>query len=369
MLSHLQEKHDTIMELYQDNCNSVMSLQTLLRDEVLPHLRDELDLDEPTSQQALKWIADQGSIFRMLKKHKYNFNDTRTVLERTLRWRISYLAPLFQATHDCDRRFIRCLPDPVCDIFGHPVILLQLGLLTDASNETKNEIFRVHEEMRQRLCFEQESRTTLQYVMFVDSKDASIRSVAVELISWFIREVASRFPGMCAAVFVMNHSWSYGVYNIIKRLLPANVMARIHFPIDTELLACFDKQYLPDEYGGQLHLASLDANVSSYALSLSMDSPPSSPPNVPLPIPTTLNVNLTNFLPSMSSLNPYFGYPVVSNPGSSIPYLRNGRRRKRDLARTLAKLWLMKLKRLTDKTWLWIIMTVVLWAVGIRDHE
>jgi len=369
MLSHLQEKHDTIRELYQDHYNSVISLQTLLRDEVLPHLKDELVLDEPTSQQALKWIADQGSIFRMLKKLKYNLNDTRIVLERTLRWRISYLASLLQAAHDRDRTFIRCLPEPVRDIFGQPVILLQLGLLTDASNETKNEILRVHEEMRQRLYFEPESTTTLQYVMFVDSKDASIRSVAVELISWFIREVAPRFPGMCAAVFVMNYSWSYGVYNIIKRLLPANVLARIHFPIDTELLACFDKRYLPEEYGGQLHLVSSDANTSSEAPSLSMDSRPSSPPNVPLPIPTTLNVNLTNFLPPMSSLNPYFGYPVVSNPDSSIPYLRNGRRRKRDLVRTLARLWLVKLKRLTDKTWLWIIMTVLLWAVGLRDGK
>ena len=68
----------------------------------------------------------------------------------------------------------------------------------------------------------------------------------------------------------------------------------------------------------------------------------------------------------MSHLNPHFGYPAVSRAGSSIPYLKNGRRRKRDLARTLALLWLAKLKRTADKTWFWIIMTLVLWLAELR---
>jgi hypothetical protein len=90
---------------------------------------------------------------------------------------MAHLAPLLHATSDYDRTFIHCLPDCVHDIFGRPVILLRLSLLVDASNQTKNEILKVHEEMRQRLCFAPESTITLQYVMIVDSREASIRSM------------------------------------------------------------------------------------------------------------------------------------------------------------------------------------------------
>ena len=44
-----------------------------------------------------------------------------------------------------------------------------------------------------------------------------------------------------------------------------------------------------------------------------------------------------------SHLNPYFGYPV-SGKGAPTPRLRHGRRRKRDLLRTLAALWWSKWK-------------------------
>lgn len=78
--------------------------------------------------------------------------------------------------------------------------------------------------------------------------------------------------------------------------------------------------------------------------------------------------NLSQYLSPMSVFNPYFGYPTISIPGSSAPLLKNGRRRKRDLARTLIQLWLVKLKRLTDKTWPWILVTIVLWGVGLMDN-
>ena len=46
-------------------------------------------------------------------------------------------------------------------------------------------------------------------------------------------------------------------------------------------------------------------------------------------------------LSSTSSLNPFYGYPVAPAPTRGVPALRFGRRRKRDLIRTLAKLfWL-----------------------------
>lgn len=45
-----------------------------------------------------------------------------------------------------------------------------------------------------------------------------------------------------------------------------------------------------------------------------------------------------------SALNPFFGYPVTlsSSPSGGVPALHHGRRRKRDLLRTLALLWWMR---------------------------
>ena len=44
-----------------------------------------------------------------------------------------------------------------------------------------------------------------------------------------------------------------------------------------------------------------------------------------------------------SHFNPFYGYPIGASPYSrtpaALPYLRHGRRRKRDLIRTLAILW------------------------------
>ncbi len=54
---------------------------------------------------------------------------------------------------------------------------------------------------------------------------------------------------------------------------------------------------------------------------------------------------ITSFahLSPRSRFNPFYGYPIDSSPHSSAPftlhYLRHGRRRKRDLIRTLAVLW------------------------------
>lgn len=41
-------------------------------------------------------------------------------------------------------------------------------------------------------------------------------SKAVVLIPWFIKEVAPHYPGLCGAAYIVNYSWAYGMYNIVK---------------------------------------------------------------------------------------------------------------------------------------------------------
>lgn len=59
---------------------------------------------------------------------------------------------------------------------------------------------------------------------------------------------------------------------------------------------------------------------------------------VPEPHPEEPAAPLQTVLSATSLLNPFFGYPSVHDP-LAAPTPRHGRRRKRDLLRTLARLW------------------------------
>lgn len=78
-----------------------------------------------------------------------------------------------------ERGFIQCLPsNSVRDVFGRPVLLVQLGKLCDASAATKQTIMRVHEEMRKCLRTDGDcEHPTLQCVVIVDLKDVTMRSM------------------------------------------------------------------------------------------------------------------------------------------------------------------------------------------------
>ena len=109
-----------------------------------------------------------------------------------------------------------------------------------------------------------------------------------------------------------------------------------------------DRIYVCADWGGDLPpFAELDDPLQSYVALAATSSPPEQtpahdrtprhdpaphdhPPGPPEPVRAVLS--------STSLLNPFFGYPAVHDP-SAAPSLRHGRRRKRDLLRTLARLW------------------------------
>lgn len=345
MLSQIEEKHNSLISLYDQHRQTVYELQAFLQEEALPQLMEEVSPEGISMNDIqpwiLDWIDDCGSIFRTLKKRQYDTGQAKAALQHALRWRLSELPEWLGP----GASFIECLPAGTHDIWGRPILLLRLGELDDASPRSKSAIISAHEEMRRRLCFRKRDNPSLQFVMIVDVNQASMRSTAVALIPWFIKEVAPHYPGICGAAYIVNYSWAYGMYNIVKRLLPANALARLHFPTQTQLHECFKEEHLPHEYGGSLRIRVPD--------------PPEDDEILYHP-----HITLSHFLPAMSALNPYFGYPVVPSPGSSVPSLKNGRRRKRDLARTLFRLWLVKLKGWADKSWLWIMVSIALWAAG-----
>lgn len=151
------------------------------------------------------------------------------------------------------------------------------------------------------------------------------------------------FPGMVAGVFILNYSWAHSVtWSIFKRLLPETALSRVFFPSNEDLLNFFTPSALPQDYGGTLpSLANLEDPAhpeqrprEALTLPLSEDQTTvtSTPSTVPL-----------SWLSATSALNPFFGYPVsTSSSNRRSLSLLHGRRRKRDLARTLAILFWMR---------------------------
>lgn len=188
---------------------------------------------------------------------------------------------------------------------------------------------------------------TLQCVFLVDLEGLSIQSVNLKILTWFMKEVVPRYPGMLGAVFFLNYSWTYGVtWSVAKRLLPKSAVARVFFPSREELLNYCSASALPSNYGGALSPLHLiedplhpDEHIhrdcasgsrvrrASFGLRGTTHREPSS-----------VSVSMSISIPPRSALNPCFGYPTVAS--LSRPHMvQHARRRKRDLLLTLSVLW------------------------------
>ncbi|KAG2355504.1 CRAL-TRIO domain-containing protein [Suillus spraguei] len=180
---------------------------------------------------------------------------------------------------------------------------------------------------------------TLQCVLVIDLEGLAVQSVNLKILTWFMKDVVPRYPGMLGAVFFLNYSWMYATtWSIAKCLLPKSAVARVFFPSREELLQYCSVSTLPSNYGGAfspLHPLKSDdqkncASVASHEWCM---------PATSIGLPKTLHRQPSSVsIPPRSSLNPFFGYPTVAS--LSRPHMvQQGRRRKRDLLLTLSVLW------------------------------
>jgi len=179
-----------------------------------------------------------------------------------------------------------------------------------------------------------------------------VKTLNIDMISWVLRDLIPRFPGMLAAVFMVNSAWTHsGMWNIVKRVLPASAVSRVFFSSPQELVAYFTPSSLPKDYGG--YLPSLNA-CSSGTATIGRTSTPPYPEQGEANLPSNMTKAASSSpvpLSPTSQLNPFFGYPALNYHGHSS--LHHGRRRKRDLLRTLAALfWLRWRQPITLCLWL-----------------
>ncbi|KAG8898040.1 hypothetical protein FRC01_011053, partial [Tulasnella sp. 417] len=179
------------------------------------------------------------------------------------------------------------------------------------------------------------------------------------------------------------------------------ILARISFPSGTELLEQFPPEFLLEEHGGTIPSLSLDYdpitarykrrlqpttfNDSASSTSTLVPGDPesgseTSRPNTPRPrtpkprqatestaaeeesIITTLELPDPVYLDPFSPHNPFYGYPTVvryrplpDGTFSAVPHLVHGRRRKRDLFRALAFLFIIQWRKKMG-AWIQIIV-------------
>ncbi|KAH9920156.1 CRAL-TRIO domain-containing protein [Fomitopsis serialis] len=351
----LRCEKEKLDELYRKELNTVLDLHDLLLDHVIPDMVAELGVDERGRQNFVDWAADIPSIFRVLKRHKFVAS---LALEDIRRIMLGRLSPISRPRTDV-AQFLRCLPLSSVDSFGRPIIVIRPKGLQLSSPELPSILNTSMESLRVRLhqlnskCDVREP-PVLQYIALLDMEGVSITSAGrMDVISKFAQQILPAFPGMIAAVFVLNYAWSFsGAWNFAKhvRLLPPRARSRIFFPSREELLDYLPPECLPSDFGGllppsseledplrtslktadgigpQCH-ADADAGPARKSVDTLSDSE-AADPEIPM-----MGVPPSRPAPQHS---PYYGYPILHD--TPIPTLRHGRRRKRDLLRTLA--WL-----------------------------
>ncbi|KAF5321944.1 hypothetical protein D9619_001492 [Psilocybe cf. subviscida] len=341
-LNRLQAAQEALLEEYRTNLEDIYNIQDTLIQDILPSVTDDLDLTPNACAWAKEWLSDTSTVFRIARRNKFTRSFCLEAVEKILKWRVENLWPIESSS--ASALSIRCLPTDIRDPLGRPILVIDMGPINESLDSHKRSVIRSFEKLRLHLkslydSSEDHQHPPLQYVVLLDLSRLSLQSINVDLFTWMVREVIPRFPGMLAGVFFLNYTWAHsGLWNIFKRLLPGNALARIFFPSNDELVEFFTPAALPSEFGGNLPaLSTLEDPLN---------------PIVPLQaseVPETSILEARKVWPSqpisaswvsrMSLLNPFYGYPASVSTGRGPTTFRHGRRRKRDLASTLAVLF------------------------------
>ncbi|KAI0305378.1 CRAL-TRIO domain-containing protein [Multifurca ochricompacta] len=382
----------SLINLYSEHSETVRQLQKALLSQVLPNVVDELGLDNFARNWAEEWLQDDLSIFRTLKRHKFTKAFALESLREILTWRLSHLKS--QDPTAFPPSPLHVLPRQASDILGRPVLILRLANLAALQRDPREHVLHSVEGLRLNLhhinspspSSARQDKPVLQYVLLVDMENASLSNFNLDLLTWYTHEVAPRYPGLFGTVFIINFSWTQsGIWSVIKLALPESVHHKIFFPSRDTLHDCISPSNLPHEFGGYLpplpeipNLLDAQQTAPTPSLSSSFSSLKGDDSISPTHPPTDSNtisasrsshrkISPHAHISPRSQFSPFYGYPIgpsqYSLTPAALPYLRHGRRRKRDLIRTLAALWWEKWRSRVSWTFslLFIFLSLQWW--------
>jgi hypothetical protein len=139
------------------------------------------------------------------------------------------------------------------DKFGRPASVINLKHVTrteDGSLDSLKEYIAFNLEIIRRYLEElsvrdADSKPHVQIVFLLDLAGANLSNLEIELLPFVVDLLKNHFPGMVAAVYVLNYGWTYASFwQIAKRVLPQVALDRILFPDSAEVLKYFNKENL-----------------------------------------------------------------------------------------------------------------------------
>ncbi|KIY50158.1 hypothetical protein FISHEDRAFT_71774 [Fistulina hepatica ATCC 64428] len=366
--------HRELLDRYREHEQDIKSLQCVLMQE-LESLRDELELSPESHAWIEEYFNDEVTVFHVLRMQRNNFIRSHAIecMHRNVVWRLDHLWPL-RDRPVCNTKLLSVLSSTHDTALGMPMLHVTIGSIHDdihslisySAECLRLYIQRLNEiESTNKLS----SPTVLQYLILLDIKALSLKVDNLDILRWTVEEIYPKFPGMLAAVYVVNYTWTQGgIWHVIKQMLPDRALRRIFFLRERDLLDRFPPASIPRAYGGSLpDGASLPLFElfwpSSAPNSASSDRHARSANSDPVPAcePPLSRISLS----STSLDNPFFGYPTTWQRGTA--FLRHGRRRKRDLVRTLLVL-LWRRWHLRIYSVLWIIAILVILA-NVHVHR
>ncbi|GAA5851015.1 hypothetical protein JCM8547_009155 [Rhodosporidiobolus lusitaniae] len=328
----LRARKDAVVAQYHENAALVRDVQRQAVEELLPTLRDELDLDEEAVGAGKALLQDRVSVFRFCRRARFSPSAALDLLDATLRWRLtssirslspSSLPPAYLANP------LLFFHPSLADRFGRPCAILNLRHVQrapDGGLDGLKDLVRLTWEMGRRYLTDL-SRTAddkadpkLQMVVIVDLDGAGMANLEVELLPFFMDLLKNHFPGMVGGVFILNYGFVYaGMWQLAKRVLPKTALDRILFPSKAELLEFFEEDHLLVEHGGTVKYEYSPANpiLEKYGPLSQPPSRPSSAYPSPLPSPSASTASLRSDV-FHSVLNSRPGTPSAAHRPSGL---------------------------------------------------
>ncbi|KAK8844596.1 hypothetical protein IAR55_006443 [Kwoniella newhampshirensis] len=257
---------------YQDYLPLTERVQSDLREDA-ELLRSQEGWDEETWTGVDEWVDDLGSIWRALRRNRYDEDRTHAFLLSALNQRIALALhnPIPSSSPYTDSSLFYILPLPhFTDRLSRPI-----GVLTvkEVARDAEGGLGEMKEwtwwalEMVRRVLRDWWVRGGWELsgkkgqargeggegmVLVVDAAGAGYRNLEVELLPTLLAVGHNNFPGMIEAVYVVNAGWTHrSMWGIVKRVLPRSALEKVAF-LDTQeaLEEIFDFDHLPRIYGG-----------------------------------------------------------------------------------------------------------------------